>query len=732
MWPTRRARNGATGDSHLARYIGHYKIIRELGSGHFGTVYLAVGEVPGRRGQPPRNRVVAVKKLKQADARAVRLLTQEFALLDQVKHRCVVRVFEYLEDENAVVMEYIHGVSLRQMLDELEKAREQVFTEAAIEIASEIADALYQACTTPADNGEPLQLVHRDLKPANIMLTPGGEVRVLDWGLARVDNADFRPEDRRRIRGTLLYMAPEQAQGLEIDHRTDLFALGLILYELLEGKQTYQVPADSTDPVGEVKELIRLGDTRQACAQLETRLPSIGPIITQCLQARPEDRYRSGQDMMVDLRRQLYRDRGAYLEEFCEFFFGSIHDIGDPVSLDSLGPDSAMGQRSRDRVSIEERLRQSMAQDDQVQERVQTTPGRGAGGPPVVPRSSSPPSVPSGRERPARPSGASDLGPGVKRVGQRSPEETGMLEMVPLSGTGGPIEGGQDPSATAFFAIPAPKSDRGTGGPPGASKPSGPPPPPGGPPRPPAPPPRGGPPPVAAPPLVRGPVAPSSTGTPFQVTGNTPTAGDNENRVNSSRVFAIVFAAFLLVCMALVLAFMLGGDGKKERSAERSSGSDGTTSGVAATGGSGGLATDTGSDGGTGEEESSTSGNSGQGASSTTGRSTGRSSSGSSSSGTGRVSSGTTTGGGSGSGKGLVLRLKGAAAKYTKVSGSCGGESLNGPVSGGTIRLSSVRRGSSCSLSFKGGGGSPGKATFTVSKGDMSCSSLPGGVMDCK
>ncbi|MEL6350059.1 MAG: protein kinase, partial [Myxococcota bacterium] len=150
----------------MARYIRNYEVVRELGAGHFGAVYLAVGEVPGRGRAPGKQRLVAIKKLKNAaDQEALDLLLQEFSLLDQVKHRCIVRVFEFLEEENAVVMEFIHGVSLRKVLEELDKSHEQMFTEAAIEIGCELADGLYQAYTTPGDNGEPLQLVHRDLKP---------------------------------------------------------------------------------------------------------------------------------------------------------------------------------------------------------------------------------------------------------------------------------------------------------------------------------------------------------------------------------------------------------------------------------------------------------------------------------------------------------------------------------------------------------------------------------------
>ena len=297
-------------------------------------MYLAKGEVPGRGIQPGKRRVVAIKSLKEPDPESVRLLLQEFALLDQVKHRSIVRVFEYLEDECAVVMEAVHGVTLRTVLDRCEERREQVFTEAAVEIGCELADALYQAWTTPGDNGERLQLVHRDLKPENVMLTKAGEVKILDFGLARVDNTDFAKDDPNRIKGTPIYMAPEQARGEDIDHRTDLFALGLILYELLMGRPAYRVPMDVPDPIAAVFAAIEGGELSDQCRELETKLPGMGPIVAKLLQARPRNRYQTGHDLLVDLRRQLYKDRGVYLTEFCDFFFGSLYKLPDLPDAD--------------------------------------------------------------------------------------------------------------------------------------------------------------------------------------------------------------------------------------------------------------------------------------------------------------------------------------------------------------------------------------------------------------
>jgi len=571
----------------VARFIGNYEVIRELGSGHFGTVYLAAGEVPGRGGQAGRRRLVAIKKLKDtADAESMALLVQEFALLDQVKHRGVVRVFEYLADENAVVMEHIHGVTLRRVQEELAKAREQVFTEAGIEIGCEIADALFQAYTTPGDNGEPLQLVHRDLKPANIMLTPQGEVKILDWGLARVDNADFRKEARNRVKGTLLYMAPEQARAQAIDHRTDLFALGLMLYELLLNKTAYPIPDRAPDPVAAVLPLIEAGNLSAQCRELEKVLPGVGPVITRALQARPADRYRSGQEMMVDLRRQLYRDRGAYLQEFCEFFFGTICDLGDVPTLESLGVSAKAPAR---RTSIGDRLKESMVRDAKATPApVAVAPKKVEAVAPKKPDSAPTPGLfgapmSAGPRRPSAPpvGGAASRAPVAapppagggrpKAVGQRSPDETGMLPLQSLRDSDDEVEASGDPSATAFFAIPAPKAGRSSPTstappPPPVASPGGfgaPPPMPGiRPPMPPAPGPMGvggGPPPP--PPMgIQGPVAgyggSGGGSTPFQVPSGAGVAppASAEARVQSNRVYAILFAVFMLVCAAVFVA----------------------------------------------------------------------------------------------------------------------------------------------------------------------------------
>ncbi len=118
--------------STVTPHIGQHQIVSELGTGHFGTVYLAYGETPRRGASALRKQHVAIKKLHDPhDQRARAGLVREFELLGMVRHRSVCRVYEYLETEGAVVMEYVFGANLRAVLDATARARETVFGEAA-------------------------------------------------------------------------------------------------------------------------------------------------------------------------------------------------------------------------------------------------------------------------------------------------------------------------------------------------------------------------------------------------------------------------------------------------------------------------------------------------------------------------------------------------------------------------------------------------------------------------
>ena len=214
--------------------IAHYRITSKLGEGGMGAVYRAT--------DTKLNRDVAVKVLPESfanDPDRLARFTREAQVLAALNHPHIAAI--YGVENTAFVMELVEGESLRQILE-----RGPVTTETALEYAAQIAEALEAA----HERG----IVHRDLKPANIMVTPSGVVKVLDFGLAAVMNDPTAASADRAnsptltmkatqagvILGTAGYMSPEQARGKPVDKRTDIWAFGVVLYEMITGKRLFE------------------------------------------------------------------------------------------------------------------------------------------------------------------------------------------------------------------------------------------------------------------------------------------------------------------------------------------------------------------------------------------------------------------------------------------------------------------------------------------------------------
>src|ERR1700687_2489551 len=217
--------------------LGTYEITSHIGSGGMGEVYKAHDSKLGRD--------VAIKALPESFARDPERLARfrrEAQLLASLNHPNIATIHG-LEDSNGtsyLVMELVPGETLAQRI----KRDGAVPVEESLAIAKQIAEALEAA----HEKG----IIHRDLKPANVKLTPEGKVKVLDFGLAKAFAGDTSTEDMGNsptlsmaatmqgvILGTAAYMSPEQAKGKAVDKRTDIFAFGCVLYELLTGKQVF-------------------------------------------------------------------------------------------------------------------------------------------------------------------------------------------------------------------------------------------------------------------------------------------------------------------------------------------------------------------------------------------------------------------------------------------------------------------------------------------------------------
>ena len=276
----------------IGQTLAHYRITAALGAGGMGEVYRATDTKLGRE--------LALKVLPAEMAESPERLERfqrEAKALAALDHPGIVTVYSVEEAENThfLTMQLVEGEPLDKLIPE-----GGLVVDRLLEIGTALTDALAAA----HEKG----IVHRDLKPANIMVTADGRVKVLDFGLAKVNAAadpsesssELPTEVQTRegvVMGTVPYMSPEQVSGRALDHRTDLFSLGIILYEMATGRRPFQ--GDSSAEL--VSSILR--DTPRPLGELRSDLPAaLVGVIGRCLEKSAEARVASARDLSVALR----------------------------------------------------------------------------------------------------------------------------------------------------------------------------------------------------------------------------------------------------------------------------------------------------------------------------------------------------------------------------------------------------------------------------------------------
>lgn len=272
--------------------LGPYEILAPLGAGGMGEVYLAR--------DTRLDRDVAIKVL-PVDIAADPLRKQRFlrearsaSALSQ-SNICVIHEVGETDDGSLfIVMEYIEGQTLKARLAGPPLGEDEI-----IDIGIQISDAL--------DAAHSKGIIHRDIKPANIVLTPRGQVKVLDFGLAKRLTTAGRPEDGEAateaktdpgfVVGTVSYMSPEQALGRELDHRTDIFSLGVVLYEMATNRRPFS-GASPTETIVKITQ----SDPEPVAQFNQAISKELQHVIQKCLQKAPDQRYQSAHEMLADLK----------------------------------------------------------------------------------------------------------------------------------------------------------------------------------------------------------------------------------------------------------------------------------------------------------------------------------------------------------------------------------------------------------------------------------------------
>jgi serine/threonine protein kinase len=271
--PTEELTRGAT-------FAGRYEIIEELGKGGMGKVY--------RVEDKKISAEIALKLIRpdiSVDKKTIERFSNELKTTRMISHRNVCRMFDLGEDKGAyfITMEYVPGEDLKSLI----RMSKRLEVGTAISIAKQVCDGLAEA--------QRLGVVHRDLKPSNIMIDKDGNARIMDFGIARSLQAKGITGTGVII-GTPEYMSPEQAEGTDVDQRSDIYSLGVILYEMVTGR----VPFDGETALSIVvkHKTEEPKDPRDFNPQIPENLSR---LILKCLEKKPERRYDSVQKIAYEL-----------------------------------------------------------------------------------------------------------------------------------------------------------------------------------------------------------------------------------------------------------------------------------------------------------------------------------------------------------------------------------------------------------------------------------------------
>jgi serine/threonine-protein kinase len=265
----------------IGRIISHYKILAKLGEGGMGVVYKAEDVKLGRH--------VVLKFLAPyltRDSQAIERFINEAKTASALDHPNICTIYEIGESEDGqlfIAMAYYEGETLKEKVNS-----NQLSVISVVEIATQIASGLARA--------HEAGIIHRDIKPANIIITKRGEVKILDFGLAKLAGQQHLTKSGATM-GTIAYMSPEQAQGLPVDHRTDIWSLGVVMYEMLTGQLPFKGEYDQAV-------MYAIVNTEPAAVRSLRSEVSVGleQIVDKALAKKTDERYQRIEELLADLK----------------------------------------------------------------------------------------------------------------------------------------------------------------------------------------------------------------------------------------------------------------------------------------------------------------------------------------------------------------------------------------------------------------------------------------------
>jgi serine/threonine protein kinase len=278
--------------------LGRYRIVHRLASGGMGVVYLARSE--GAQGFAKPMVIKRILPHLVGDQALVAMFAREARIMSNLSHPNIVGILDFAEDKGAylMVLEYVNGFHLGRWHRYVRRTGGQFPVEPAIHIVISVLDALHYAHTLAAPDGQPLHIVHRDVSPGNVLVDVEGRCKLTDFGIARMRTDKTSAEDKRALKGTFSYMAPELLKMGEPGPQSDLYSCAVILHEILAGKNEFyakDVAATAWRVLQHVPSPIEIFRSDVP--------PGLSDVLKRGLAKAPEDRYADALEFAHELRR---------------------------------------------------------------------------------------------------------------------------------------------------------------------------------------------------------------------------------------------------------------------------------------------------------------------------------------------------------------------------------------------------------------------------------------------
>lgn len=275
--------------------FGKYRVVRDLNKGGMAQVFLAVLDGPDGFAK-----TFVIKRILPEYARDpsfAQMFVNEAKVAAMMSHPNIVQVFEFSKEQGEyfLSMEYVSGASLDRLVRVARKVGVSPGPRVAVEVGIAVANALHYAHTFTRPDGTPLNIVHRDISPDNILLSREGVAKLADFGVVKSD-LNTQVTTAGVVKGKWAYMSPQQVASLPVDHRSDLFSLGVILYEVCTGRRLFK-----GDTLAATVTAVMKAEVPPPSKSIPDFPPRLERILLRSLAREPKDRYQSAADLAADL-----------------------------------------------------------------------------------------------------------------------------------------------------------------------------------------------------------------------------------------------------------------------------------------------------------------------------------------------------------------------------------------------------------------------------------------------